>query len=279
MLENGQQSKNNLTAIAVGFFLIILVTGLFFLKSSLINKKNKSDLSKELIQQEEDDLKKYTSISATDLLAKINSSENFEILDIRDADSFLLSHIVDSKNITSDTLEQDIAFFDKEKQYYIVDDLGLTPNQKQLTDILFEQGFEKVSYLEGGIYSWKAELNPMVEFGNPNSFSDQSKVNYITSDNLKNLIADEGSTLHIIDLESPQNYAKGHLKSAINIPLESLEARRKEIPNYKRIILYDNTGILAFQGAVRLFDMGILNVFALSDGLNTWKEKGFEVVK
>jgi len=273
------QSKNNLLPITIGFFLIVLMTVLFFLKSSWLNKKKEIASNQEQVQEKKDDLKKYTGISSAELLRKIISGENYEILDIRNAENFSKKHIVDSKNISLENMKEKVVSFEKNKTYCIVDELGLTPEEKQAMDIFFAEGFEKIIYLEGGIYSWVSELSPTVEFGDPNSLSDQSKVNYIKSDELKNLIAENSNILYLVDLRSSTDYASGHIKNAANIPLENLEARRKEIPTYKRIVLLDDTGILAFQGAVRLFDMGILNVFTLSDGFKAWKEKGFEVVK
>ncbi|PIP28393.1 MAG: hypothetical protein COX29_01415 [Candidatus Moranbacteria bacterium CG23_combo_of_CG06-09_8_20_14_all_35_22] len=273
------QSKNNLLPITIGFFLIVLMTVLFFLKSSWLNKKKEIASNQEQVQEKKDDLKKYIGISSAELLRKIISGENYEILDIRNAENFSKKHIVDSKNISLENMKEKVVSFEKNKTYCIVDELGLTPEEKQAMDIFFAEGFEKIIYLEGGIYSWVSELSPTVEFGDPNSLSDQSKVNYIKSDELKNLIAENSNILYLVDLRSSTDYASGHIKNAANIPLENLEARRKEIPTYKRIVLLDDTGILAFQGAVRLFDMGILNVFTLSDGFKAWKEKGFEVVK
>ena len=254
------------------------MTVLFFLKSYFFNGGKQSNLGNEN-QQKAEDLEKYTGISSANLLKKINSEENFEILDIRDQDSFLLEHIIDSQNITPEDLIKNLGSLDKNKQYYLVDNLGLTSIEQELMDIFLQSGFQKIGYLEGGIYNWTTELNPVIEFGNPKSLSNQSKVNYITSDELKKLITEEEKTLLIIDVRSGKDFAAGHLKNAINIPLDSLESRRKEVSSYKRMILYDDTGLLAFQGAVRLFDMAVLNVFALSDGLNSWKQKGFEVVK
>lgn len=279
MHQNNNQSKNNLLPITVGFLLIILVTILFFAKSYFTDKKNQARKIEEREQTQAEDLQKYSSISSAELLKKINAGEDLEIVDIRDAQNFSTSHIVDAKNITLEDLENNFIFTEKNKKYFIVDDLGLTPNEKQAIDIFSRNGFRNVSYLEGGMYSWANELNPIIEVGNPNSFSNQSKVNYIKDEELKALLSESEKDIFIVDLRSTSEFAGDHLKNAINIPLESLESRRKEIPTYKRIILYDNTGLLAFQGAVRLFDMGILNVSILSDGLNAWKQKGFEVVK
>ena len=48
----------------------------------------------------------------------------------------------------------------------------------------------------------------------------------------------------VIDVRSSEEYAAGHLKHAINIPLEELEGRLDEINAYKdkNVVLYCNTG-------------------------------------
>jgi rhodanese-related sulfurtransferase len=58
-----------------------------------------------------------------------------------------------------------------------------------------------------------------------------------------------------------------------------LEKRKKDIPIGKKIVLYDNDGLGAFKAGVRLFDMGFFNTFTLSDGLDAWKKKNYELVK
>jgi 3-mercaptopyruvate sulfurtransferase SseA len=45
------------------------------------------------------------------------------------------------------------------------------------------------------------------------------------------------------------------------------------------VVLYDNNGLWAFMGAVRLYDMGFFNILAMSDGLDGWKSNKFELVK
>jgi len=95
---------------------------------------------------------------------------------------------------------------------------------------------------------------------------------------LKKIMVEE-SNLYIVDVRKKGQFDEGHLNGAVNIFLDELENRHAEIPLGKKIILCDNDGMWAFQGAVRLFDMGIMNVFALSDGLNVWKQKGYEIVK
>lgn len=270
-----KQSRRNYNAAIIGFFLIIFVAAAFFLRSYFLSGKNQNQLESSSAEQNQN-IQKYKSITAGDLLKKINSNEKITIIDIRDSESFEYEHILDSINISVSDLEAALPAFKKNEEYFIVDDLGLTPKEIQVMQIFVDNRFERSAYLEGGFFDWKNQLSPTVSFGDSYSFIDQSKVINITSDELKKALAAE-TDLYILDLRAKNEFDKAHIKNAVNIDLGDLESRRHEIPFGKKIILCDNDGLLAFQGAVRLFDMGIFNVYALSDGLNAWKEKGFEL--
>jgi len=198
------------------------------------------------------------------------------ILDIRDQKSYEIEHIIGSKNVSSTNLQDILFSTDKNKVYVIVDYTGensainLSDNIKELPDVFS---------LEGGFTAWKLNHNSTISAGDPSSFSDQSKVIYINSDDLKKIIDSGQSNTYIIDVRSSNLFSQGHLKNAKNIHLDSLENNYRNIPLGKKIIVYDDNGYNAFQAAVRLFDLGVMNVFSLSDGLDTWKQKRFEVVK
>jgi hydroxyacylglutathione hydrolase len=272
MHPEDKKSKNNLKALAIGFLLILLTIALFFLKNYLFGKKDKTpNVANNLAQ----DITKYKSISGANLLKKIASRKPIAILDIRDSNGFEMEHIADSINIPPGTSEDNLPT-PEDKEYFIVDYLGLTQNEIQIMETLLGKGFN-VSYLEGGFIGWKNQLNPTVSFGDPSSFTDQAKITYMKNDELEKASKEEN--LYIIDLRSEKEFNDGHISGTVNINLADLEKRRNEIPIDRKIILYDNNGFEAFQGAVRLFDLGILNVYMLSDGIQAWKQKGFELVK
>jgi rhodanese-related sulfurtransferase len=153
------------------------------------------------------------------------------------------------------------------------------PALKDLTEnVLPKNGINNVYYLAGGFSGWKNQEMTTISGGDPFSITDQAKVSYINSDELKKEIENNGN-LYIIDLRKSDAFAEGHIKNATNIYLGDLEARQKEIPLGRKIVLVDNDGLWAFKGAVLLFDMNVFNVFSLSDGLDSWKEKNYEVVK
>lgn len=271
-----EQIKNSLRPLSFGFFLIIVVVAIFLLRPVFFPEKK--SVSPEENGPWAEDLEKYKGISVADLAKKTRENDSFTIIDLRNAENFEAEHILNSRNVPFSDFEIFIEEMNNQEEYVLVDDIGLTPNEKTAIDFLTSAGFENIYFLEGGLFGWKNEFQPTVSSGNPYSFADQSKVSYIISDDLKDMILKENN-LYIIDLRASSEFSAGHISKAINIPLADLEIRHGEILPGKKIIVYDNDVLGAFRGAVRLFDAGIMNVFALSDGLNVWKEKGFEVVK
>lgn len=263
----------NEKALLIGLFAIIFVVMLFFSKDFLTGKNDRNDNYNETKQ---DEIKKLSPISDIDLSKMIIEKKPLLIFDVRDPESYKAEHIIGSKNISAQDLHGVLLSADKRKEYIIVDYTGensainLTDNAGKLPNIFS---------LAGGFAAWKENHNSTISAGDPSSFSDQSKVIYINCDDLKKIIDSNLTNAYIIDVRSDDLFSQGHLKNARNIHVDSMESNYKNIPLGKKIIVYDDSGFYAFQAAVRLFDLGVVNVFSLSDGLATWKQKGFEVVK
>ncbi|MDQ1284020.1 MAG: hypothetical protein QG620_368 [Patescibacteria group bacterium] len=275
-MEN--QQNNHLGALGIGLFFIILVLAITFLRPVFFGKKEKNSMQNTAAEQpEEKDAFENRQLSAEELLSKINSQESVFIIDIREEASFKKEHLTDSRNMLPPDLESFLESFDRNKKYILIGNDGQDA-LAIIKQLFSEDSYSNISYLAGGFFEWKQKLNPTVNEGNPNSFTDQSKVSYIKSEDLKTLLEKETGLL-IIDLRKSATFQDGHIQGAVNIFLDDLEKKRAEIQPGKKIVLVDNDGLWAFQGAVRLFDMGIFNVLALSDGLDGWKGKGFEVVK
>lgn len=265
------KEKNNQKAIIVGAALILLVAIVtmgrnFGSNAPVKNSQNKTE-SKE-------DKK---SVTASQLNMKIINKENIKIIDIRDSDSFKTEHIIDSVNLSPDDASSYFASNKNVGNFVIVDEDGsLSPEvAKQLSGMA--EG-ATMNYLENGFSGWKNQYEPTISSGDPYSFTDQAKVKYVSADNLKKALGQSGS-LYIIDVRKSDEYSDGHIKNAFNFNIDELEQKRKDIPIGKQIILYDNDGVSAFLGAVRLFDMGIFGSLVMSDKFDDWKQKGYEVVK
>lgn len=269
-----KEKENSQKIVVLGIGLIILVM-VFTIARSYLFKNEDDNASKEVPVQETKDT--TLEITGAELWQKISDKKEVTIIDIRDTGSFNLSHIIDSRNFSAEQMAQNIDSWNKNSAYVLVDELG-DPAMSDLVQNIRSRGINNVKYLAGGIASWRNENRPTMIDGDPFSFTDQAKVQYITADDLKKGL-EKKPNITIVDLRKPQSFSEGHIKDSVNVYLGDLEERRKEIPPGKQIILVDNDGLWAFKGAVKLFDMGILNVLALTDGLDSWKKKGYEIVK
>lgn len=266
--------KKNEKALLWGFLLIILVVLVFVSKNYYSGKSGSSQ--KDTDTQSADNLKKMPQISDGELSKKILARSPLFIFDIRDSDSFKVEHIIDSKNVSVEDLSKILSSPEKNKTYVVVDYTGENSAAGISSDILEA---ENIYFLSGGFAAWKNNKNSTISFGDATSFVDQSKVRYVKSEELKKMIDENAKNLYLIDVRNSDSFKTGRIKNATNIFVDDLESRRKEIPLGKKIIVYDKDGLLAYEAAVRLFDLGIINVFALSDGLDGWNQKGYEVVK
>lgn len=269
-----EKNSKNLYAILIGVVLVLLVGAFTILRPHFSKNNTPADTAKiEDTTPKFDDSK---GLKPDELLKKITAKENMLIIDVRDANSFNQEHILNSQNIPMTDLAN-LGSAPKDKTVVLVDFDG--SDSANLNKIISSQnGGQNIFFLIGGFSAWRASFGPTITDANPNSFADQSKVTYIKTDQLKDLMGKE-SNLLIIDLRKQEDYQTGHIKGAINIFLGDLEKKGKDIPLGKKIILYDRDGLWAFKGAVKLYDMGIFNVSALGDGFDAWKQKGFEIVK
>jgi rhodanese-related sulfurtransferase len=266
-----RKNEKSLRPLAVGFFLIMLAATLILTRQQ--SDRKKTETSSEM-PDANGQIAKSKQISSSELASRILNENSLIILDMRSQDEFDQEHIRNSKNARP----ADLANLENGRLYVIVAD-GLSAEETDLVEKTFERsGIKDYFFLSGGFSAWKSGYNPTVSAGNPNSPVDQAKVTYVASEELKAKMDTERNLL-IVDLRNKEKFAEGHLKGAVNIPLDDLERERNRIPLGKKAALYSEGAEEAFRGAVRLYDLGIFNALALSDGFEEWQKKGFEVVK
>jgi rhodanese-related sulfurtransferase len=262
----------NEKALLVGFLLIIIIVMIFVSKNYATERNFPEDKSTTTLP---DNSKKLAVISDEDLAKIILERKPLSILDMRDPLSFKNEHIINSLNASGQDLLNSLSSKDKNKTYVIVDYTGENSTVNIPENI---KDTSNVFLLTGGFTAWKSNHNRTISSGDPNLPSDQSKISYVNCDDLKKMTDGNSQNLYILDVRDKDSFTQNHIKNSNNIYLDEIEKRYKEIPLGKKIIVYDNNGFSAFQAGVRLFDLGVINVFTLSDGLTTWQQKGFEVV-
>src|SRR5262245_36265731 len=82
----------------------------------------------------------------------------------------------------------------------------------------------------------------------------------------------------VLDVRPPEEYAAGHIRGAINVPLNELTKRLHEIPSGKEVIAYCRGPycVLAFEAVAQLRKKG-RKARRLVDGFPEWKSAGLPV--
>ena len=85
----------------------------------------------------------------------------------------------------------------------------------------------------------------------------------------------------VIDLRSAEDYAKGHILGAKNIPLAELERRKGELDKHKAkpVIMHCGDGNRAAGGVALLRKNGFSSVHNLAGGYAAWQAAGLPVQK
>jgi rhodanese-related sulfurtransferase len=85
----------------------------------------------------------------------------------------------------------------------------------------------------------------------------------------------------IVDVRTADEFAKGHLRDAKNIPLADLTARIGELEKSKArsVVVVCQSGVRADKAVRQLAKAGYEDVVSLDGGLSAWQAAGLPVAK
>jgi NADPH-dependent 2,4-dienoyl-CoA reductase/sulfur reductase-like enzyme/rhodanese-related sulfurtransferase len=97
----------------------------------------------------------------------------------------------------------------------------------------------------------------------------------LINDQLQVFYWDEVSDLSeldfLLDVRKEEEYANGHIKNAVNIPLDAIREHIDALPAGKRIFVYCESGLRGYLAQRLLLQIGFVDVFNLSGGYRIWK--------
>lgn len=84
----------------------------------------------------------------------------------------------------------------------------------------------------------------------------------------------------VLDVRPPEEYAQGHVAGALNVPLDQLQVRIKDLPADREVVAYCRGPwcVLSFEAVARLRAAGF-EARRLQNGLPEWRRAGFPVVR
>lgn len=87
-------------------------------------------------------------------------------------------------------------------------------------------------------------------------------------------IEQKDTSMVILDVRTPEEFAAGHVPGAINIPYAHLPVRISEIADAadKDIVVYCEVGVRAEEGAARLRESGFTRLLHLDGDMKAWQQ-------
>jgi rhodanese-related sulfurtransferase/DNA-binding transcriptional ArsR family regulator len=82
----------------------------------------------------------------------------------------------------------------------------------------------------------------------------------------------------VLDVRPPEEYAQGHVAGALNVPLDRLQERLKDLPPDREVVAYCRGPwcVLSYEAVARLREAGFA-ARRLQDGLPEWRRAGLPV--
>ena len=88
----------------------------------------------------------------------------------------------------------------------------------------------------------------------------------------------ESGKVTVIDVRSESEYNKGHIASALSIPIDQLAKRLKELPKRNQIVAYCRGPFCVFADeAVALLNKNGYKAIRLEEGFPDWQLEGLPV--
>ena len=81
----------------------------------------------------------------------------------------------------------------------------------------------------------------------------------------------------LLDVRTPEEYAEGHIKGAVLIPVQQLQQRISEVPKDKQVYVYCRSGVRSVRAAKMLVNAGFTRIENVQGGFMAWKEAGYPV--
>lgn len=251
--------KNDVKVIAIGILLVVLV-GVYFFGRTLWQDKQRSESDyQNLLGSTEE--QEYPTITPESVQKMISTpSEKFTLVDIRSREAYALSHIPNALSYPDTTIST--VNLPVTNKLIIVGHETDEQLNNEVADYLNSKGYN-FAFMKGGHTAWTNLNNQVVTTGDPSSFVDQSKIKYITTEDLKKRFQ-ANEKIFVLDVQSKEGFAKKHLKDAKNIPVNELESRIAELPSGQKIVVYGTNEAEAFRAGVILFDLNIFGAEVVS---------------
>ncbi len=94
---------------------------------------------------------------------------------------------------------------------------------------------------------------------------------HISAPDLYALIKENKIDGVIVDVRTPEEFGRGHLEGARNIPLDTVTDHAEELKKFAHVYLYCFSGSRSTEAQTILETQGVTNTINLTSGIMAWR--------
>jgi rhodanese-related sulfurtransferase len=213
-------------------------------------------------------------------LADVMANTDATLIDLRPADEYSEGHIPDAVNIPFNELGESLDKVPTDKPVILSCASGHRAGMALAA--LRTLGYDNARAFPPSYNGWKAaqeaaapalDMQKVVDdylTNMPDGYYNIGKV-----DALKEMMASGNAML--VDVRQPEDYAKGHIPGAVNIPIRELAKNLDKLPTDKPVVLSCASGLRCTIGTTSLQILGYDNVRTFFPSYKGWTEANGEV--
>ncbi|HFQ80564.1 MAG TPA: rhodanese-like domain-containing protein, partial [Desulfobacterales bacterium] len=201
----------------------------------------------------------YALISTAGLKGIIDQDDDTLIFDARSPEEYHEVHVKGALNLPVDNFAayRHLLPLDRSRPLvFYCNGVKCGKSSKEAKKVL-ALGYEKVMVYAAGIPVWEEKGMPVYKGPNYEKRIETKKISPAALNKLLNSGADNFT---IVDVRDRDEFAAGHIPTAVNIPLASFAAKSAVLDKKKKIIVYCNSGGRSYDAYRKLMKLGYKNI-------------------
>ncbi|MCG2824396.1 MAG: hypothetical protein L6364_12050 [Desulfobulbaceae bacterium] len=218
----------------------------------------------------------FSRIDTEELKKMLDTKESMTVIDARNPEEYQEVHIKGAISIPEPKFAEYAGLLPADKSTTLVFYCNGVKCGKSKKAAVKAQalGFQKILIYAEGMPVWEEKGLPI--YAGPD-YEKKIETTKISPRELDVLIKTGAGSYTLVDVRDPEEFAAGHIPSAINLPLASFASQSGVLDKEKKIIVYCNSGGRSYNAYRKLKKLGYEknNQAIFAD----WKEAGLPVEK
>lgn len=204
--------------------------------------------------------KGFKTVTSEELKGLIdNNTPGLVVIDARSAEEYQEVHIKNAVNIPLSKLEKDATLLPASKDAKLVfycNGIKCGKSGKS-AKIAAEKGYRDLSVYAEGMPVWEEKGYSI--YAGPD-YEKRVETTKLKPAELKALLDQKSTTLTLVDVRDPKEFAEGHIPGAINIPVTNFALGSAVLDKGKKIVVYCNSGGRSYNAYRKLQKLAYANI-------------------